>query len=660
MKYFCILLLASMFLFFSMITNAANQGVKTAWSPQDAMRVANIGDITLSANGRKLACAVIRNIRKNDSVWLDDSQIYVFNLKKKVSMQLTYSGKNYLPRWSPNNKFLAFLSNRTGTTNIWVMGKSGNPWPLTHSATDITDFRWAPDSSKIIYINSTQAKVKQKITPINVAKQYSCNNMWLTSAVQKNTPAVNLTHFSKDKACYSIVGMDWSPDNEHVVFSPVPATIHDSWAYGALNIINTRSGKIKNLNLRKSTLDASIIAHDPKYSHNGKYIAFVNQSNAYIISASGGMPKKLADTYDELPINIVGWSSRDDKIYITERYHTYTNIIALFVDGEKSVIMSEKNKLLKGATLDKTGLKLAFSMQDSATPIEAFVSNVKNFSPRQVTHVNKNIKIRKWARTKIIQWKSTGGKTIEGLLTYPIDYHAGHQYPLLVEIHGGPADSFQQRFIARPSVFPIATFSSLGYFYFRPNIRGSSGYGARFRTLNHKDWAGKDYQDIISGVKFLIKKGIVDSNKIGILGWSYGGYLAAWAIGHSRIFKAASIGGGITNLISYAGTNDLPNFVPSALGGNYWDNNMKIYLDRSPIFYVDRIKAPTLLEYGEKDIRVPPSQGYELYSALKILHVIVKFLIYPNTYHSIRIPTLLVDSANQNIAWFNKYVKNLG
>jgi len=150
--------------------------------------------------------------------------------------------------------------------------------------------------------------------------------------------------------------------------------------------------------------------------------------------------------------------------------------------------------------------------------------------------------------------------------------------------------------------------------------------------------------------------GVADPKRIGIQGWSYGGYMAAWAVTQSRLFKVASVGAGITDLVSYTGTNDLPNFVPNALGGFFW-NNQKLYIERSPIFHVQHVEAPVLLQYGKKDFRVPPTQGMEFYRALKLRGIPTKLILYPDTYHPITIPQLAFDSAKTNLAWFNKFLK---
>ena len=172
-------------------------------------------------------------------------------------------------------------------------------------------------------------------------------------------------------------------------------------------------------------------------------------------------------------------------------------------------------------------------------------------------------------RTDVIRWKAPDGLAIEGLLTYPAGYTQGKRVPLLVIVHGGPTGVFTQSFIGTPGPYPIAIFASRGYAVLRCNVRGSSGYGRKFRYANYQDWGGGDYRDIMSGVDHVIGMGVADADRLGIMGWSYGGYMTSWVITQTKRFKAASVGAGVTNLMSFTGTADIPGFIPDYFGGEY-------------------------------------------------------------------------------------------
>jgi dipeptidyl aminopeptidase/acylaminoacyl peptidase len=215
---------------------------------------------------------------------------------------------------------------------------------------------------------------------------------------------------------------------------------------------------------------------------------------------------------------------------------------------------------------------------------------------------------------------------------------------------------FLDTYVPAPGLYPIAAFSSRGYFVLRPNPRGSSGYGNKFRYANYNDWGGGDYQDIMTGVDHVIQMGVADEKRLGIMGWSYGGFMTSWTITQTTRFKAASVGAGVTNLMSFTGTADIPSFLPDYFAGEFWDKP-EVYRKHSAMFNIKGVKTPTLIQHGERDERVPLSQGEELYNALKRQGCTTKMVIYPRTPHGIEEPRLLVDCMERNLEWFDRYVK---
>jgi len=403
-------------------------------------------------------------------------------------------------------------------------------------------------------------------------------------------------------------------------------------------------------------LAPNILQQNPTFSPDGKSIAFNDLNRVYWISLKDRDLHYFAQTNNEAPINIIGWSANNQQIYVFEDYHTYNTIVALPVSGQAGQVISPENQLIGKPVLNASHQVFGFTMQNTRRPIEAYISPATSpLQPLQITFSNKDLLNLDIPKTEIIRWQAKDGLSIEGLLTYPLHYDSGKRYPILVELHGGPGDVSQQHYIGQFSVFPIALYANKGFFYFQPNVRGSGGSGEKFRRANHNDWAGKDYQDILDGLSYLFSQGLIDKNRVGILGWSYGGYLAAWAITQSDLFKVAVIGAGMIDLISYTSVTDLPFFVPEALNGYFWEIP-KSYLERSPIMYVKNIHTPTLLHYGEDDLRVPYSQGLELYNALKLLNVPVKMVTYPQSKHAIDDPNLKFESAIITEDWIARYL----
>jgi dipeptidyl aminopeptidase/acylaminoacyl peptidase len=258
-------------------------------------------------------------------------------------------------------------------------------------------------------------------------------------------------------------------------------------------------------------------------------------------------------------------------------------------------------------------------------------------------------------RTEVVRWKSKDGKDIEGLLTYPVGYQAGQRVPLILNVHGGPAGVFTQAFIGGRGVYPLATFASRGFAILRPNPRGSSGYGADFRRANIQDWGFGDYQDLMAGVDRVVEMGVADADRLGVMGWSYGGFMTSWIVTQTKRFKAASAGAPVTNLMSFNGTADIPSFIPDYIGGQSWDAFDR-YQKHSPMFNVKGVTTPTMIQHGDADVRVPISQGYEFYNALKQQGVPTRMLVLPRQPHGPTEPKMQLAAMKANLEWFEKYL----
>ena len=202
----------------------------------------------------------------------------------------------------------------------------------------------------------------------------------------------------------------------------------------------------------------------------------------------------------------------------------------------------------------------------------------------------------------------------------------------------------------------MATFAARGYAVLRPNPRGSGGYGLKFRRANLNDWGGKDYEDLMAGVDHVISMGVADPERLAVMGWSYGGFMTSWVITHTPRFKAAAVGAGVTNLWSFTGTSDISSFLPYYFSGNPWEN-FENYRTHSPMAFVKGVTTPTLILHGEADVRVPISQGYELYNALKQQGVTVKMVVYPRTPHGPSEPKFVLDIMERHLEWVEKYVR---
>jgi dipeptidyl aminopeptidase/acylaminoacyl peptidase len=213
---------------------------------------------------------------------------------------------------------------------------------------------------------------------------------------------------------------------------------------------------------------------------------------------------------------------------------------------------------------------------------------------------------------------------------------------------------YTEAFLGTPRIYPTAAFAQEGFMILRANPRGSTGYGRAFRIANYKNWGGKDFEDILAGIDYLISQNLVDASRMGIMGWSYGGYLTAWGLTQTKRFKAASAGAGPYNLVSMSGTTDLVRFMSDYLGS--FLESPELYAACSPLLNAASIQTPCLLQHGLADRRVPVSQSYEFYHLLKQLHKTVSLILYPETGHGITDPAMHLDSLKRNLEWFKEHL----
>ena len=244
---------------------------------------------------------------------------------------------------------------------------------------------------------------------------------------------------------------------------------------------------------------------------------------------------------------------------------------------------------------------------------------------------------------------------MEGLLVKPASQTPGRRVPLLTIVHGGPSGVFTYNFSIRRGVYPVQLLAQKGFAVFMPNPRGSGGYGEGFRKANVRDWGGSDYEDIMAGIDALVSAGVADPDRLGIMGWSYGGFMTSRVITKTKRFKAASVGAGVTDTFSFTGTADIPPFMRSYFGAWPWDDP-GVYTSHTALFNAKGVTTPTLIQHGEADDRVPVSQGWELYVALREQGVPVEFVTYPRQGHGLGEPKLIRDAMRRNIDWFSRWV----
>ncbi|HJU93272.1 MAG TPA: S9 family peptidase [Pyrinomonadaceae bacterium] len=633
------------------------------WDPELHMKLKAVAVPRVSPDGKKVVYTV------NEAVMAADksefiTQIWMTMLDTKRNVQLTYGEKSSTnPKWSPDGNWIAFTSNRKDNRNqLYLLNMNGGEAePLTDGKSAVANFDWSPDGRSIAF-TMTDAKSEDEEKNDKgkndfrwVDENVKMSRLYVLT-VQKDANGKREPR-KLTTGNFNVDGFDWSNDGSRIAFSHTKSPVANFWPTSDVSIVEVASAKVSVLT------DSPAAEFAPFYSPDGKSIALLASDNPprwaqsgaiQIFPATGGQPKSYVASFDAQP-SIAGWSADGKRIYFSEAKGTGTQIYYLDVAANRIEEIKTTPAVVSGLNINRTGTMFGFVRQTSDTPPDAFVASAPDFTAVQVTRVNEGIKLPPMGRTEVVTWKSTDGKQIEGLLTYPVGYQAGQRVPLILNVHGGPAGVFQQTFIGGRGVYPLATFSSKGYAVLRPNPRGSSGYGAEFRRANIKDWGFGDYQDLMTGVDKVIEMGVADADRLGVMGWSYGGFMTSWIVTQTQRFKAASAGAPVTNLMSFNGTADIPAFIPDYFGGQFWEI-MDLYQKHSPMFNVKGVSTPTMIQHGEADIRVPISQGYEFYNALKVKGVPTRMLVLPRQPHGPNEPKMQLAAMKSNLEWFEKYI----
>jgi dipeptidyl aminopeptidase/acylaminoacyl peptidase len=299
-----------------------------------------------------------------------------------------------------------------------------------------------------------------------------------------------------------------------------------------------------------------------------------------------------------------------------------------------------------GISLSKSGAMSAVIRQSYTSAPEVETGPIGKWKP--ITHVNAEVHPVTGKVSNVI-WKSDGF-SVQGMLVAPLSVEPGRKYPLVVEVHGGPAFANYPVFPASPDRFD-AGLSSQGYYVFRPNPRGSYGQGEAFTRANVKDFGYGDLRDILSGIDAVEREAAIDPARVGIIGWSYGGYMTMWALTQTNRFKAAVAGAGLSDWLSYYGTNDIDTWMIPYFGASVYDDP-KVYERSSPITFIKNVHTPTLIVGGDRDAEVPISQSYEYWNALKRFGVKTEFVVYPDEGHFFFQPTDQADVMSRAVDWF--------
>ena len=561
--------------------------------------------------------------------------------------------------WSPDGKRIAFLSDaaKSGQLQLYIAdGAGGTPRQLTHLKGDLDAPAFSPDGKTIALLfieNAPRASGPLEAeTPDSGVVESTIYEQRLTLVDATSGRARQIS-----PADLYVYEFDWSPDSKHLVTTAAHGNGDDNWYVAELCTFDAASGA------SKSILKPGIQIAQPRWSPDGKTIAYIGGlmsdepipgGDIFTISADGGTPQNITEGM-KASANFILWQPDSRSI-----------LFCGIADGESSLMRASVaggavETLWHGAeTISPSRFGLGFSLardgkttaairQSHSQPPEVWAGPIGAW--KQITHANAALKPA-WGEAKSLHWTTDIGN-VQGWMLYPINFDPAKRYPLVVCVHGGPSWATLPAWPTRWS-FPAA-LSAAGYFVLYPNPRGSYGQGEAFTRANVKDFGGGDFRDIMAGVDEALRTLPIDPNRLGITGWSYGGYMTMWAVTQTNRFHAAVSGAGLANWLSYAGENKIDQWLVPFFGASVYDDPA-VYSKSAPITFIKNAKTPTLILVGDRDGECPAPQSYEFWHALKALGVETQFVIYPNEGHMFSNPAHSRDVIDRAVAWFNSHL----
>ena len=639
---------------------AAAQGL----TPHDIARLRSVAAVAVSPDGQSIAYTLVVPrqplVDEDGPAWTELHVAGPDNASRPfVTGKVNVAGV----RWTPDGKGIAFLARRTDdqARALYVMPVAGGEARrvLAHE-TDILSVSFSPDGTRVAFTaRDAVAKEQRDLQRKGFSQE----------VYEESAPFVRVFVASLDGTPPKRLPLDgsasdvtWSPVGNRLALALAPTPlVDDDYMARRVHVVDADTGAIVGKLDNRGKLGE--IAWSPDASH----LAFISGADIndpapgrlMVAPAAGGSLRDVLPDYLG-HVRALAWKDAETIRFIADE-GTETVFAEVKRDGSARKTIVPKGSVLLSA-FDQGGARsLAFLTQTPRHPPELYVMRGGETTPRRVTDSNPWLADRRLAKQETVTFKARDGLELEGVLVYPLDYQAGRRYPLILTVHGGPEANDRNGWVTGYSN-PGQVAAARGFAVFYPNYRGSTGRGVAFSKLSQGDPAGKEFDDLVDAIDHLVNIGLVDRAKVGITGGSYGGYASAWgATYYSDRFAASVMFVGISNNVSRIGTTDIPNeeVLVHALK-HPWDN-WTFSLERSPIYYADRSKTPTLILGGTSDPRVSPTQSMELYRHLKLRgKAPVRLVRYPGEQHGNARAASRLDYNLRMLRWMEHYLKGPG
>ena len=561
--------------------------------------------------------------------------------------------------WSADSRELGVLGAGTGTPAIYVVDVASLvARRVARVAGSVHDIRFSPDGSRIALLYSSpseEANGPTQATPRDTGVMDTHIDRQHLALVDVRTGAQRIV----SPADLYVYEFDWAPNGRELVVSAATGSGNNNWWVARLDAIDAASGAVRQI--AKPTVQIA----QPLWSPDGSQIAFIGGvmsdqgstgGDLYAVPAAGGTPRDLTPnaTVSVAAFRWQGphamlatmWAQGGSEIATV---NAATGTIASLWEGDEA-ITTRSGRGLPTVSAADTGRDVALVRESFGTPPEVWAGPVGHWT--QLTHANAGI-APSWGKAVSVHWRSDRFN-VQGFLLYPRDFRSGTRYPMIVLVHGGPAAAVASTFLSAQS--QQAALSRAGYFVFMPNPRGSFGQGEAFTRANIKDFGHGDLRDVMAGVDSVIARYPVDPRRLGLTGWSYGGYMTMWAVTQTQRFRAAVAGAGISDWLSYTGENGISEWMVPYFGTTVYENPA-VYARSSPMNYIAHARTPMLIVVGERDAECPAPQSFEYWRGLQHEGVKTQLVVYPDEGHHFADPAHQADVLRRSIAWFDSYLK---
>ena len=618
------------------------------------------GDVALSPDGTHVAWAQSTAATTSRRTYIGETSGNA--PAKLVKLPINGERTDFDLAWSPDSKTLAFFSSagERDQRQLWaVKGDGSDVKKLTKLSGYAARPRWSHDGKQIafMYIEGAGGGGPLMAAPETTGV--------IDTAIHNQRIAV-LDIASGELRQVSppdlhIYDYDWSPNDKMFIATAAPGPGDNNWWIAQIYTVDTAKGNATSV--YKPWFQVAV----PRWSPDGKSIAFIEGLMSDEGFHGGDLFTMSADGHDvtnrtssrKASVNSFFWQT-PDRILLVEYVGGGSAISELSLTNNSALTIWKGPEGIHAFgnfpdfSLSSDGKLAAAELSSYNSPPEVSAGPLGEW--RQLTNNNAGLQAN-WGKAESIEWTNEGSN-IQGWLVPPAKIDPGKKYPMVVLIHGGPSSVTTSEWPASVGMSRaiIAALSNRGYYALLPNPRGSYGQGEDFTRGNVKDFGGGDLRDDLAGVDAVIKKYPIDPNRLGVMGWSYGGFMTMWTVTQTDRFHAAVAGAGIANWQSYYGQNLIGQWMIPFFGASVYDDPA-VYEKSSPIRFIKNVKTPTLVIVGERDAECPASQSYEFWHALKTLGVPTKLIVYPGEGHMFIEPKHQVDRLEQTVTWFDKYLK---